>query len=72
MIFNSVKGSPTKVGTLYEDTAVYDCLPGFQTSSDDTITCQADKSWTAAPACVSRLMFVLSLILFKCLLNTPR
>jgi len=44
----------TSTGTRYRDTVTYTCATGYEMiSGSDTITCLANKEWSATPVCSS-------------------
>jgi len=44
-------------GTSYEDTALYTCIPGYETNITGSIWCQANKTWSSSVSCVREYLF---------------
>ena len=46
-------------GTTYQSTVTYVCNEGYETSGSTTLTCQADRQWSAStgPDCTGMFEF---------------
>lgn len=53
-------------GTKFWDTAVYNCLPGFQLAGADKRTCLDTAVWSGVPPTCSREWFIFRSLMLSC------